>query len=217
MKIKPVHLILRYPAAELPNGASHFWGSPDLPADMDFPTYTGPDGDEYPYVFICQVNLAELASFAPQNPLPRTGLLSFFARIDRYLGDIDAPACIGGSISEAAQVKVFHFPSLDGLRECVLVDDEDNPLELRPLSVVFSFKDDPSGNEHTLFASPDHRPWEKWDYPFEDHIILLQVDSYEGDDFELNFMDCGVLDFLISPSDLARHDFNEVRAIVLSS
>lgn len=48
-------------------------------------------------------------------------------------------------------------------------------------------------------------------------MILLQVDSFEGEDFSLNFMDTGVLDFLISPHDLEKSDFSDVRAIVLSS
>ena len=53
--------------------------------------------------------------------------------------------------------------------------------------------------------------------PFEDWQILLQVDSFSGMDFDLNFMDFGVLDFLISPEDLAKRDFSSVRAIVLST
>ena len=52
---------------------------------------------------------------------------------------------------------------------------------------------------------------------YEDWLILLQVDSFEGKDFQLNLMDVGVLDFLISPSDLKQHSFDNVRAIVLSS
>ena len=36
-------------------------------------------------------------------------------------------------------------------------------------------------------------------------------------DFSLNFMDCGVLDFLISPEDLAACRFDNVRAIILST
>ena len=47
--------------------------------------------------------------------------------------------------------------------------------------------------------------------------ILLQVDSFAGMDFNLNFMDCGVLDFLIAPEALWARDFSSVRAIVLST
>ena len=72
-------------------------------------------------------------------------------------------------------------------------------------------------DEHALLAHPTYRPWENWDAPYEDWLILLQVDSFEGKDFQLNLMDVGVLDFLISPSDLKQHSFDNVRAIVLSS
>ncbi len=53
--------------------------------------------------------------------------------------------------------------------------------------------------------------------PFEDWVILLQIDSFEGKDFVLNFMDFGVLDFLISPKAQEASDFSDVRGIVLST
>lgn len=53
--------------------------------------------------------------------------------------------------------------------------------------------------------------------PYEDWQILLQIDSFSGMDFNLNFMDFGVLDFLISPEALRHADFSDVRAIVLST
>ena len=71
--------------------------------------------------------------------------------------------------------------------------------------------------DHALMAEPTYREWENWDSPYEDWKILLQVDSFSGDDFNLNFMDFGVLDFLISPEDLKNSRFDCVRAIVLSS
>ena len=68
-----------------------------------------------------------------------------------------------------------------------------------------------------LLAPPSHREWENWDHPFEDWLILLQIDSFDGKDFNLNFMDSGVLDFLISEKDLADRRFDNIRAIVLST
>ncbi len=53
--------------------------------------------------------------------------------------------------------------------------------------------------------------------PFEDWVILLQIDSFEGKYFVLNFMDFGVLDFLISPKAQEAYDFSDVRGIVLST
>ena len=99
----------------------------------------------------------------------------------------------------------------------VLVDDDDRPLAPDEMQISFSHSVEPLSDEHMLFAPPTHREWQTWDSPFEDWTILLQVDSFEGDDFSLNFMDIGVLDFLISPEDLKRQRFDNVRAIVLST
>lgn len=215
--MKPIRLVLRAPFEKLAAGTSRFWGNPDLPCGVDYPMYTDDEGDEYPYFFICQINLAQLADAVPDNPLPHSGLLSFFAKIDHYLDYMAATDCIGGHISGADDVMVLYFPTTEGLDEVILVDDDDNPTNPDELEITFSREAEPLADEHELFARPTHREWETWDAPYEDWIILLQVDSFGGKDFELNFMDFGVLDFLISPESLARHDFSDVRAIVLST
>ena len=113
---------------------------------------------------------------------------------------------------------MLYFPDSNGFEETLLTDIDGTPLSPRGLPVIFSEK--PEGkycDEHMLFAPPTHREWENWDPPFEDWPILLQIDSFNGKDFNLNFMDCGVLDFLISPEDLAARRFDNVRAIVLST
>lgn len=215
--MKPIRLILSEPSEKHTVGASLFWGNPDLPEGEAYPMYIDADGDEFPYCFICQINLEHLAAFAPENPLPHSGLLSFFAKIDYYLGDFDAPVEIGGTVCDKDAVKVLYFPDIDNLREVVLVDDEDEEINPRGLDIRFTYKPEPYTDEHELFARPTHREWKTWDPPYEDRMILLQIDSFEGEDFELNFMDCGVLDFLISPKALAHRDFSDVRAIVLST
>lgn len=213
----PIYLTLSAPFEKLACGASRFWGNPDLPKGTPYPMYTDDEGDAYPYFFICQINLADLAAFAPDNPLPHTGLLSFFAKIDHYLGYSAATDCIGGHISDPGAVKVLYFPSFDNAEEVVLLDDEDNSTSPDEMQIDFSTETEKFGDEHELFAYPTHREWETWDPPYEDWIILLQIDSFGGKDFELNFMDFGVLDFLISPPALIKHDFSDVRGIVLST
>jgi uncharacterized protein YwqG len=68
---------------EIPVGASKFGGAPDLPHDVDWPTWTNPSGQTRPLNFFAQVNL-ELATAAAPAPLglPEHGLLSFFADFD---------------------------------------------------------------------------------------------------------------------------------------
>lgn len=215
--MKPIYLKLSRADAPIPLCASHFWGNPDLPNDVTFPTYIDEDGKEYQYVFICQINLADIAQFDTENRLPHSGLLLFFAKIDWYLGDFDYES-IGGAICSPEDVKVLYFPECnDVFREVILVDDDDQPIAPKEMKIEFSHSIEEYGDQHALFAPPDFRPWETWDPPFEDWEILLQVDSFDGDDFNLNFMDLGVLDFLISPDDLRNHRFENVRALVLST
>lgn len=215
--MKPIRLILTDPADKLAAGTSRFWGNPDLPDAEAYPMYTDDVGDLYPYFFICQINLRELALFAPDNPLPKQGLLLFFAKIDHYLGYPADSDSIGGSISDADDVKILYFRDINGFNEVVMLDEDDNPANPDELEISFSYKAEPYSDEHELFAMPTHREWETWDSPYEDLIILLQIDSFSGNDFDLNFMDCGVLDFLISPEALKAHNFNDVRGIVLST
>lgn len=218
--MKPIYLRLSKPFGELAVEASRFWGSPALPKGMDYPQYIDDAGDEYPYVFVCQINLAELRAFCGDgaDPLPPTGLLLFFAKIDHYLGQFADTDCIGGAISTPDAVKVIYVNDCSGLREVVLVDENDSPMSPDALEVSFTREHDPlADDDHALFASPDHREWESWDHPYENWQILLQIDSFSGMDFNLNFMDFGVLDFLISPEALSAADFSDVRAIVLST
>lgn len=215
--MKPIHLKLSKPFEKLPATASRFWGNPAMPEDLDWPGYTDDDGDELDYVFVCQINLEELAPYDTDHVLPSSGLLLFFAKIDHYLGHFEYES-VGGSVSPVEAVRIIYLPSTDGLVEKMLVDETDTPVSPEELQIDFTYDFDPLRDEDTcLFARPDHREWETWDYPYEDWLILLQVDSFSGMDFNLNFMDFGVLDFLISPQDLRKADFSNVRAIVLSS
>ena len=83
--MKPIYLKLSKPFEKLPATASRFWGNPAMPEDMEWPCYTDDDGDELDYVFVCQIDLGELAPYDTANMLPSSGLLLFFAEIDHYL------------------------------------------------------------------------------------------------------------------------------------
>lgn len=217
--MKPIQLVLCKPFEKTPLGGSRFWGNPDLPSAMDYPTYISSDGEEWEYQFVCQINLSEIAALDTEDRLPHTGLLSFFARIDHYLGRFDDGGSIEGYISDPEDVKVMYFPEVtEDFQEVVLLDEDDQELNPAELEIRFGLER-PEGchEDHSLLAEPTHREWETWDHPFEEWQILLQVDSFSGMDFNLNFMDCGVLDFLISPEALSERRFEYVRAIVLST
>jgi len=88
-------------------GNTRFGGLPDLPADIDYPTFTNYEGDTKGFQFIAQLNCAELA--AHQEYLPRTGTLYFF---------------ISGQ--ESIEARVIHAVDSTALRSASTLDiDED--------------------------------------------------------------------------------------------
>ena len=80
-----------------PPGVSRMGGVPDLPAGVTWPAWKNA-----PLSFVAQVNLADLANFAPALDLPKSGVLSFFydAAQETYGAD---PADRGGW-------QVLYFP-----------------------------------------------------------------------------------------------------------
>lgn len=222
--MKPIHIRLSEVYDKIALCGSHFWGNPDLPENYEYPTYTDEEGNEIDYQFICQINLSEVAPHDIDNCLPNKGLLLFFAKIYHYMGYFgDEVESISGYISDADDVKVLYFPEVGApggdynFSETILVDNEDSPINPMEMRITFGEKSGKYDEDHALLAEPTHREWETWDTPYEDWQILLQVDSFSGKDFYLNFMDCGVLDFLISPDALAAGRFDDVRAIILST
>ena len=201
---------------KLPVGCSQWWGNPDLPKDMEYPTYVDSDGKKKEYDFICQINMEEVARLNPFTLLPHSGLLSFFAKIEYYLGDTTKNESVQGIISAPEEVKVFYFEDLSQLEEVVLLGKEGKDLAFKETRMDFSEKLEKYSEEHGLFVPPTHRESSTWAPPFEMWKILLQVDSCNGEDFHLNFMNGGVLDFIISPEDLENHNFDHVRAIILN-
>lgn len=65
--------------AKIPLGASKFGGSPDLPANLEWPVELGK-----PLGFLAQINLQDVAPFDIERQLPPDGILAFFYR---YYGD----------------------------------------------------------------------------------------------------------------------------------
>ena len=198
-------------------GKSKWWGSPDLPQDMDYPCYTDDTGEEWPLTFVCQINCADLQDYAA--PLPKEGLLCFFARLDYYLG-YDDVGVSGEGVWPSQDAKVIYIPpeEMEILQQKILVDDDDNPLVLPPRKIKFvvSSKNTSGSGGHKLLGKPDLMPWADWDAPCEGWQLLLQVDSDEAEDFVLRFMDEGIMYFLIHPSDLAQSNFSDVRAAMVS-
>ncbi len=184
--------------------SSHFFGNPSMPSHIPWPTHQLQEDNEQwqePLDFICQIEYND-------------GLLLFFANIAYYAG-WDTNPVIFGSVSDKNVVRVIFIHA----EEMTSIIERTEAEPLAPAHPIeFSSVRPPLGEpEHQLFGEPEHREWEAWDAPFDGWQLLLQMDSDEGPNYTINFLDCGVLNFIISPHDLEVGIFDDVRAIILST
>lgn len=190
-------------------GHSKWWGAPDLPADIPYPfvDVDDHDGGTYPepLTFICQIRLSDIAQYDPENRLPHSGMLYFFAAIDYFLGE-DSPLDLPSHGYSGELVRVIHSEQEDGLQPYRLTwEDSDESIFRKAEEITFGLTDG-SYNvfSHGLFgdANDEVAGW----YP---HMLpLLRVE--EEDRWNLRFYDCGTLYFLIDPDDLRRRRFDKV-------
>ncbi|MBP5488720.1 MAG: DUF1963 domain-containing protein [Bacteroidales bacterium] len=206
IKIKTV------PSEDVLYAKSKWWGFPDLPDGLDWPTVQAEDEGEVfddPLTFICQIKCADLAPFDPEGLLPHEGMLYFFGALDYFLGDMDAFTAPGLGEWPSEFFKVLYSPTCESLNTHTLMYDEDTPAALQPEEIKFG-------------SDPDSYTWILGE-PFLEEvreampglIPLLQID--ENDDWGLRFFDCGMLNFMISPSDLASRRFDRIRAYLYSA
>lgn len=77
---------------------SHWWGDPVLQEGIDLPftveEYADGTQEKFPMSLVCQINCADFIQDNPDNSLaqmlPDKGIISFFANVDYFLGDMDA-------------------------------------------------------------------------------------------------------------------------------
>src|SRR5664279_4865149 len=123
--VKPcIRLKLDYAADEtIPIGVSKMGGSPDVPADFQWPMW-----NDVPLTFIAQIRFSDAKPFDQEDLLPAQGLLYFFFGIDAYL-DLPYEKTQGNSGPyEAFHVKDEQIPLV---RICLLytsdaADEEDS-------------------------------------------------------------------------------------------
>lgn len=188
---------------------SHWWGFPDLPEGVEFPVIPDaepdPDADdENLLTFICQINLADIAAYDTENRLSHTGFLYFFAALDYFLGDLDAPSGHIGFWPDQL-FKVIYTPETEDLHTH-RVQWADGTDACLPAEGLRFEETTPNADGQKLLGVPyyeeirDEAPGD---------ISLLQLD--EEDRWGLRFYDCGMVNFLISPQDLAAKRFDKVK------
>ena len=121
---------------------SKWWGDPDMPENMQYPTMEiNEDGEtfDYPLTFVCQINCEDIAPFDKDGKLPHEGMLYFFAAIDDYLG-YESPVQNPDGEWPKGRVAIKYAKSInfETFQTCMLVGDEDEQLTEPELEIVFS-------------------------------------------------------------------------------
>lgn len=188
---------------------SKWWGDPDMPENMQYPTMTvTEDGEtfDYPLTFVCQINCEDIAAFDKEDRLPHEGMLYFFAAIDRWHG-YDSPSKNGeGEWPKGTlMVKYAKTINFETFQTCMLVDDEDQTLTDRELEIVFSECEDDAACTK-LLGKPSR---EAVCNQYPDMLNLLQIASDQNAalDFEGN-----LLNIMIKESDLKFGNWKKSKA-----
>ena len=190
--------------------ASKWWGDPDMPENMEYPTIQVEDEGEtfdYPLTFVCQINCEDLIPFDLEEQLPHEGMLYFFAAMDKWLG-YESPTDNGtGEWSKGHfVVKYAKTINFETFRSCILVDDEDQSLTEPELEIQFA-ECEPEAQGHKLLGLPFYEDIRNG-YP--EMINLLQISNDEK--LGIRLSDSGNINLMIKPSDLKFGNWKKVTA-----
>lgn len=176
----------------------------DLPFTVE--EYADGTQEKFPMSLVCQINCADFIQGNPDNSLahmlPDKGIISFFANVDYFLGDMDATGEGMGEWS-ANSFRVLYSRDMDRLRTHKIVDEEgrDCAIPAEPLHVPQD-----EVEESRVLSQPTCFVDEIENY-YPGYITLLQLDS--SDRHGLRFYDGGCLFFFISPEDLREKKFEK--------
>lgn len=187
-------------------GASHWWGFPDLPESLDWPC-----NDEGELLtFICQIRLEEIAELDTEGVLPHKGMLWFFAELDYFLGDLDAP-CGGTGEWDANSFKVLYCQECNELITHEYCWEDGEPATLPAEEITFEATTEQDFG-FKLLGMPAMT--EGYENENEGVISLLQLDEEER--WNLRFFDCGTVNFML-PTARERSDFSGITLHLHSS
>ena len=194
------------PTAEDLAGKSHWWGFPDLPEACEWPC--NEDGDLL--TFICQISLEDISEFDTDNRLPHKGMIWFFADLDYFLGDLDAP-CGGTGEWEPGTFKVLYSEDCSDLLTHEYYWDDGEPAVLPAEEMTFEAASETDFG-FKLLGMPAMT--EGYENENEGLMSLLQMDEEER--WGLSFFDCGTVNFMI-PTERTNDDFSNISFCLHSS
>ena len=194
------------PTAEDLAGKSHWWGFPDLPEICEWPC--NEDGDLL--TFICQISLEDISEFDTDNRLPHKGIIWFFADLDYFLGDLDAP-CGGTGEWKPGTFKVLYSEDCSDLLTHEYYWEDGEPAVLPAEEMTFEAASETDFG-FKLLGLPALT--EGYENENEGLMSLLQMDEEER--WGLRFFDCGTVNFMI-PTERTNDDFSNVSFCLHSS
>ena len=186
---------------------SKWWGDPDMPANMEYPTVTASEDGEtfdYPLTFICQIRMEDIRHLDHLSELPDDGMLWFFADLDYFLGD-DEARCEGMGEWSADSFRVIYSCKCTTLCTHELYWESGEPAVLPAESVTFEETEE-TEYCHKLLGQPAMT--EGWENENEGMLSLLQIE--EEDRWHLRFFDCGMVNFMIPYEAMQQQDFSKV-------
>lgn len=194
------------PTAEDLAGKSHWWGFPDLPEAFEWPC--NEDGDLL--TFICQISLEDISELDSDNRLPHKGMIWFFADLDYFLGDLDAP-CGGTGEWEPGTFKVLYSEDNSDLLTHEYYWEDGEPAVLPAEEMTFEAASETDFG-FKLLGMPAMT--EGYENENEGLMSLLQMDEEER--WGLRFFDCGTMNFMV-PAERTNDDFSNVSFCLHSS
>lgn len=138
-------------------GQSKWWGEPDMPETLDWPSVkvTDEDGETYddPLTVICQIRCEDICPMDSDNLLPHEGILYFFAALDYFLGDIETPTYPGMGEWQRDYFRVLYSPTCDDLHTHHVNFPDGTPATMPAEAITFS-KGDASDDGLKLLGNP---------------------------------------------------------------
>ena len=205
--------ITTHPTDDTLFGQSKWWGEPDMPDALSYPDVTvTEDGDSWqdPLTFVCQIRLEDIAALDHEGLLPHKGMLYFFAALDYFLGDIDAPSYPGMGPWQPQYFRVLYAPGCEALHTHHVLSPDGTPAN-RPAEAITFAACNENGDGLRLLGFPYI---EEVCEDMPRMLSLLQVD--ENDRWGLTFHDCGTLNFLIHPDHLMNRQWDKSACYLFS-
>lgn len=192
--MKGIVLQLKKQLSKQAAGSSKLFGSPDVWNGFEWPAILD-ENNCYDLDFVAQINCGEILDADDDGVLPKRGILYFF---------YDFISCPSDMNDKNAARVLFYDGNLNNLSELMMVDEDgvDSAIGFsRPISFAKATGNAKRAHLQMCYDTPDA----------EGYTVLLRLDSFSALSGTAKFNDTGALLFLITPENLKKRDFSDIR------